>query len=168
MTRFDGSLNKEPLVSSREPGLYKIFDPSSGQRYTLSEFLGGLLIQAPAELVAAAKGNFYLTVLYKSDNVDGYGLLIELNDSASGLTAMGNWEGTMTQDLKDLFLLNPVNSASATFLDNVYQGAAIRYRNFPDPNLTVDYAVVTAGNGESYLVITNSREHMYAIIDRIK
>jgi hypothetical protein len=168
ITRFDSSINKEPLISSREPALYKILNPATGNGYTLSEFLGGLLVQAPAELLAAAKSNFYMTAFYKSDNVDGYGLIVELNDSAAALTAMGNWESTITQGLKDVFLLNPANSISATFLDNTYRGAVIRFRNFPNPNLTIDYAVVTAINGESYLIITNSREHMYAIIDKIK
>jgi len=167
-TRFDSSINKELLISSREPALYKILNPATGNKYTLSEFLGGLLIQTPTELVAAAKDNFYLSVLYKSDNVDGYGLFIELSDPLAAFTAMGNWEGTMAQGLKDLFLLNPAKAASTTFLDNTYNGVAIKYRNFPDPNKTTDYAVVTASNGLTYLVITNSREHMYSIIDKIK
>lgn len=168
ITRFDNSLNKESLMSSREPALYKILNPATGNRYTFSEFLGGLLIQAPAELTAAAKDNFYLTVLYKSDNVDGYGLLIELSDPVAAFTAMGNWEGTMAQGLKDVFLLNPAKAASTTFLDNTYNSVAIRYRNFPDPNKTTDYAVVTASNGKAYLVLANSREHMYFIIDKIR
>ena len=168
ITRFDNSINKELLVSSREPALYKILNPATGNRYTLSEFLGGLLIQAPAELVAAAKDNFYLTVLYKSNNVDGFGLLIELSNPVAAFTAMGNWEGTMAQGLKDVFLLNPIKAASTTFLDNTYNGVAIRYKNFPDPNKTTDYAIVTASNGETYLVLANSREHIYSIIDKIK
>ncbi len=167
-TRFDSSINKEPLISSREPALYKLLNPATGNRYTLSEFLGGLLIQAPAELVAAAKDNFYLTVLYKSNNVDGYGLLIELSDPTAAFTAMGNWEGTIAQGLKDIFLLNPAKAASTTFLDNTYNGVAIRYKNFSDPNKTTDYAIVTASNGETYLILANSREHVYFIIDKIK
>lgn len=168
ITRFDNSINKESLISSREPALYKILNPATGNGYTLSEFLGGLLIQAPTELIAAAKDNFYLSVLYKSDNVNGYGLLIELNDPTAAFTAMGNWEGTITQGLKDIFLLNPAKAASTTFLDNTYNGVVIRYRNFPDPNKTTDYAIVTASNGETFLVITNSREQTYSIIDKIK
>ena len=167
-TRFDGAINKELLMSSREPGLYKILNPADGNRYTFDELLGGLLIQAPTELTAAAKGSLYLTVLYKSDNVDGYGLLIGLNDTVAALTAMSGWEGTITQDLKDLFLLNPVKAASTTFLDNVYNGVAIRYRNFPGPNETIDYAIVTASNGEAYLVLANSREHIYSVIDKMR
>ncbi len=167
-TRFDSSINKAPLTSSREPALYKILNPTTSNRYTLSEFLGGLLIQAPAELVTAAKDNFYLTVLYKSDNIDGYGLLIELSNPVAAFTAMGNWEGTMAQGLKDIFLLNLTKAASATFLDNTYNGTAIRYKNFPDPNKTTDYAIVTASNGETYLILANSREHIYSIIDKIK
>lgn len=168
-TRFDNSINKELLISSREPGLYRVFDPNSGKRYTFSEFLSGLLIPVPAELASAAyNANLYLSVLYKSDGKNGYGFVVRLKEPAVALTALENWEGTMTQNLKDLFLLNLGEAASTTFLDNVYQDVTIRYRNFPDPNLTIDYAVVIAKSGENYLVITNSREHMYAIIDKMR
>lgn len=170
ISRFDSSINKAALATSvGEPALYTAIDPTSGQRYTLSEFLGGLLISPPAGLVSAIHENsLYLTAIYKSDGKDGYGFIARIKEPAVALAALGNWEQTITQDIKDLFGLDPTKAVSTTFLDNTYQGVAIRYRNFPDPNLTIDYAVVTARNGENYLVIVNSREHIYSIIDKIK
>lgn len=170
ISRFDGSINKAVLTASAgEPALYTASNPTGGQEYAFSEFLGGLLISPPAGLVSAAyDDNFYLTAIYKSDGKDGYGFIVRIKEPAAALAALGSWEQSMTQDMKDLFGLDPTKAASTAFLDNTYQGVAIRYRNFPDPNLTIDYAVVTARNGGNYLVIVNSREHIYAIIDKLR
>jgi len=167
--RFDSSIDKGALMSSGGPGLYKISNPINGQDYTFSEFLGGLLIPAPTELVSAVyDDSLHLSVIYKSDGQLGFGFIAKLRDATAALTALGNWTDTITQDLKDLFGFDPAKAASATFLDNTYNGVAIRYRNFPDPSLTIDYAVVAAKDGAAYLVIANSREHIYSIIDEIK
>jgi hypothetical protein len=168
--RFGNSVNKTALTESAgEPGLYTVLNPTTGQSYTLSEFLGGLLIQAPAGFIPAAyESPLFLTVIYKSDQKNGYGFLVKIKDSVAAATAFNNWEQAMAQDLKGLLLFDPAKAASVTFLDNIYQGTAIRYRNFPDPNLTIDHAIVTARNGEKYLVVTNSREHIYSIIDKLK
>ena len=169
-SRFDNSIDKTLLkTSAGEPALYSIYNPTSGEKYTLSEFLGGLLIVPPAELTSAIYDNsLYLTAIYKSDGKDGFGFIARVKEPTAALAVLGSWEKTVTQDIKDLLGFNPAKAASTTFLDNTYQGVAIRYRNFPDPNLTIDYAIVRARNGENYLVFTNSREHIYAIIDKLK
>ena len=41
---------------------------------------------------------------------------------------------------------------------------SIRYRNFPFPDITVDYAAVNS-SGQNYLVISGSREAIYSAID---
>jgi len=169
-SRFDNSIDKTLLkTSAGEPALYSIYNPTSGKKYMLSEFLGGLLITPPAGLISALYDNsLYLTAIYKSDGKNGFGFIARVKEPTAALAALGSWEKTMTQDIKDLLGFDPVKAASTTFLDNTYQGVAIRYRNFPDPNLTIDYAIVRARNGENYLVFTNSKEHMYAIIDKLK
>lgn len=169
-SRFNNSINKTLLkTSAGEPALYAIFSPTSGQRYTLSEFLAGIFISLPAGLVSAVYDNsLYLTAIYKSDGKEGSGFIVRIKEPNAALAALGSWEQTMTQDTKDFLGFDPEKAASTTFLDNTYQGIAIRYRNFPDPNLTIDYAIVRARNGENYLVVTNSREHIYAIIDKLR
>jgi len=50
------------------------------------------------------------------------------------------------------------------FRDNSYQGVAIRFKNFPNPDRSIDYAVMSS-NGKTYLVLAGSREAMFAAID---
>jgi hypothetical protein len=169
-SRFDNSIDKTVLRSSAgEPVLYIVSNPASGQKYTLSEFLAGLLVSPPAGLISATYDeSLYLTAIYKSDGKDGFGFIAKIKEPSAALAALGSWEQTIVQDMKDFFGFDPAKSASTTFIDNTYQGVAIRYKNFPDPNLTIDYAIVRARNGENYLVVANSREHMYTIIDKLK
>jgi hypothetical protein len=169
-SRFASSINKAVLETSvGEPALYAVFNPVNGQKYTLSEFLAGLLISPPSTLISAVYDDiFYLTAIHKSDGKNGFGFVVRIKEPNAALGALGNWEKTMTQDMKDLLGFDPVKAASTAFLDNTYQGVAVRYMNFPGPSLTIDYAVVKAKDGDSYLIVTNSREHIYTIIDKLK
>ncbi|MEK7138649.1 MAG: hypothetical protein AAB799_00515 [Patescibacteria group bacterium] len=89
----------------------------------------------------------------------------KVKDKASVETVMKNWESTAPSALaKYLSIGNISNEASVNFLDNSYRSTVIRYKNFPFPDITVDYAVVEAA-GQSYLVISGSRESMYSVID---
>ena len=86
-------------------------------------------------------------------------------DMAAVKLMMKDWELTIVEDLADYLLIADTSKeASVNFLDNAYRGASIRYKNFPFPDVAVDYAVVEAA-GQSYLVIVGSREAMYATID---
>ncbi|MEX1063905.1 MAG: hypothetical protein WD898_01440 [Candidatus Paceibacterota bacterium] len=168
-SRFGQEIDSEALRLSAEPALYAVFNPEASSRYSFSEFMAGLLIQTPAELLTSVDDNeLYMTAYPKLDGNNGYGIVVKLTDDLGATSAMTAWESTMSEDLADLLLLDPADAASVDFLDNSREGAAIRYQNFPTPDLTIDYAIVSAINGENYLVVTNSREHMYSIIDRIR
>ena len=71
----------------------------------------------------------------------------------------------MTSGLKDIFKLTTTRAASTGFLENIYQGVKIRYRNFGDALASIDYAIVTMPNGDRYLAFTNTRDHMFLLID---
>ncbi len=162
--------NKETLLVPRVPILYKVFEPlSTGhKRYTLSGLMSAGTTQVPADVAPLIYDNsVYLTLLAKNDQTNSYGVIVRLKDSSDAATALKAWEKTLSNDLKDLFKFSLTKSASSVFLDNTYQGISIRYRNFSDPEKTVDYAVVTMANGEKYLIFTNSRGHIYAIIDKL-
>ncbi|MBI4158212.1 MAG: hypothetical protein HY505_01130 [Candidatus Yanofskybacteria bacterium] len=78
---------------------------------------------------------------------------------------MKDWELTIAEDLGDYLLIEDTSEEeSVNFLNNTYRGVSIRYKNFPFPDITVDYAVVEAA-GQNYLIIASSREAMYAAID---
>ena len=69
----------------------------------------------------------------------------------------------MAEDLRPIFLDHQLEEpATEEFQDNTYKNVNIRYLNFSDPSLTLDYAIVG-----DYLVITTSRESMYGVIDRL-
>jgi len=75
------------------------------------------------------------------------------------------WESSIKTDLKEFFLGLDIEAepiVTEEFQDNIYQDIAIRYINFSSPDLSIDYAII--GNK---LVITTSRESMYATIDAL-
>ena len=72
----------------------------------------------------------------------------------------------MTDELKKLFNLDPKKATSEVFLDNIYSGTDIRYRNFPFADSSIDYAIVSLPKfNANYFVLTNSRESIYSAID---
>lgn len=94
-----------------------------------------------------------------------FGLLVGLNDSPENTrNLMRTWEATMGGDLAPLAIDRPFAPGSSTlFNTNVFQGATIRYQNFPDPYTAIDYTVYE-GSSPALLVITTSRESMYAAV----
>lgn len=169
------SVNKEVLAGG-EPGLYKIVDPQAGQHYSFDSFMSSALVTIPEEVKTFIdKDGVYLSLMQKAVGGYSYGFAVKVTiaDYESlrpdpALAVLSRWETNISSNIKVLFALDIDRAASVDFLDNAYQNVAIRYRNFPDPLKTIDYAVITAANGDKYLVFTNSREHIYAIIDNLK
>lgn len=175
--KLENTIDKGTLAT-REPGLYKISEPPMAgvtpapsfeqRRVNFSAFVSAALIQVPQELIAFIDDkNFYLSLQLKTDGKYSDSFIVKLNNAAGIDAVLKGWESSLSQNLKDVFSLNLTKAESVGFLDNTYQGTAIRYQNFPDPNKTIDYAVVTMPNGNQYLVATNSREHMFAVIDKL-
>lgn len=113
------------------------------------------------------QGRQYITLFGKPDGSIGRGIAVRITDREQAQSALTTWESTMARDLKTFFQLNTQRSASDGFLGNTYQNILIRYRNFPDALSSVDYAMVGVPNGDTYLLFTNTRDHMFSMIDRI-
>lgn len=81
-------------------------------------------------------------------------------------------EGSLYSRLAPSFFLDlePEEPFSDSFLvnDEAYPGVEIRYQNFPEPDLSIDYAVVKQNQDEGLFILTSSRESMYQAIDLIK
>jgi len=93
-------------------------------------------------------------------------LVVKVSDAETARQAMLDWEVNLPFDIEDLFELPELSGTeNLVFQDNAYREVPIKYINFPYPDRTIDYAVITATDGEQYLVIANSRIQMYAIID---
>lgn len=103
-----------------------------------------------------------------SDLERRFALVVEVKDAFLLSQAVNEWEATIANEISSLWNINKSKQGSITFLDNTYRGASIRYKNFPYSDRSIDYAIVTALNGKSYLVVTGSREAMYATIDKLK
>ena len=95
-------------------------------------------------------------------------MIFEVKDQSLVSQAATAWEATMTTALSGAFGLDPANQPNPNFLDNTHQGSLVRYRNFSWPDKSIDYGIVSAPNGKSYLVIAGSREAMFALIDALK
>lgn len=95
-------------------------------------------------------------------------IINEVSNTSSAPQVISSWESSMQEDLRLLITLNDSNGLGIDFMDNFYNGVGIRYKNFPYADQSIDYAVVIASNGKSYLVVTGSRESMFAAIDALK
>ncbi|OGN23136.1 MAG: hypothetical protein A2918_03805 [Candidatus Yanofskybacteria bacterium RIFCSPLOWO2_01_FULL_42_49] len=105
------------------------------------------------------------TVNLSVQNLKKISFVARVKDKAAVQAIMTDWEFTIADDLADfLSISDTTKEASVNFLDNAYRGAVIRYKNFPWPDITVDYSLVDFG-GQSYLVVAGSREAMYTAID---
>lgn len=91
------------------------------------------------------------------------GIIIEIKDIVALADYLKFWEETMTTDLAPFFLGEEIGEpAIEEFQDSAYKGVNIRYLNFIDSSLAIDYAVVG-----KYLIITTSWESMHKAIDRV-
>jgi hypothetical protein len=164
------NINKS-ILAGKEPGLYKIIDPQNGLGYSFNSLMSGALVTVPEEVrLLTSEADFYLSLMQKDDGEYGRAFIVKLNVGIGGgpNEQLSRWETSMASNLKDLFGLDVAKAASSDFLDNTYQGLPIRYMNFPDPLSTVDYGFVTTNAGDVYMIFTNSRAHMYSIIDKLK
>ena len=146
----------------------------------LASFLDVESVEHPPELTDL-KGVEFLPLLYgqkeifdsngqiKTDALVGKRLVFvsEVPDVTILSQLMTTWETEMTDHLKTIFQFDSKQQANQNFTDNSYGGVGIRYKNFPFADKSIDYAIVPASNGKSYLVIASSREAMYATIDKL-
>ena len=95
-------------------------------------------------------------------------LIIEAKDASLLAQAVMGWEATIADGTASLWGIDKSKQKSAAFLDNAYRGSSIRYKNFPYSDRTIDYSIILASNGKTYFVIANSREAMYATMDKLK
>jgi len=102
-----------------------------------------------------------------SSEVEGRaGLVVGINNAkavASTTGIMQSWEEYLPEALQTLFFDKQITKLPDTgFRDNGYKNIAIRYMNFPDSGLSFDWTII-----DEKLLITTSKESMYAAIDRL-
>jgi len=130
---------------------------------SLNDLIQDLRIAVYPYVLSELKNNYTL-VFYAQGTKNLLGIIIETTNPIKLNEQLRFWEKTMSEDLKNLFLDEKRGEPiSKNFKDNTYKEVAIRYINFPDPNLTIDYALF--GN---LFILSTSKESMYEIIDKIK
>lgn len=136
---------------------------------SLNELLKELNIKIPPYALAELKDNYTL-IVYSQDGKRRLGLVIETKNADNLKEQLRFWEQTMVNDLKNFYLTEtPGEPATSEFQDNIYppisptgKQANIRYINFPEPGLTIDYTIV-----ENLFILMTSKKSMYKAIDRI-
>lgn len=146
------------------------------ERPAFSDLINGLSVNYPSELKNLIEENNNMVLLYgQSESFNAkvepgkrLVFITEIKDVDKISVLMRSWESTIASDLQNIFDIDAFKQASIVFLDNDRQGVKIRYKNFPLPDKSIDYAVVSSLTGRHYLLLTNSRESMYSPIDKIR
>lgn len=155
----------------------------NGNPYSLNQIFEKLGITPPAGLLENLDSNEWMIAAYgQKESFDSKGLITfnetpkpkiviaaKIFDLILLRSALNNWESAMAADLKNLFGLDLKKATSEVFLDNIYSGVNIRYRNFPFASSTIDYALVNLAKfNTDYLILAGSREGVYSIIDLLQ
>lgn len=169
--------------SSAQKNTLVFVKEGSGDFYKFSNFLNRFSVSYPANLSSSLDNNDFGIILTKvTEFFDQNGkvvaspsaemllkpqmaLVVRVVDATEAKQQLSFWEDTMIENLKDFYDL-PAQFGDPHFAENIYQGIKIRYVNFPYPDKAIDYAIVTAKNGNDYLVIANSREQMFSNINK--
>ena len=149
---------EQPILTFKRVALLK----NEKDFLSLAEIFQNLEIPVPPYVLAELKENYNL-VLFSQATGKRLGLISEVKDDLNLKEQLGVWEQTMLDDFKNFYPSQiPGTRASQTFLDDIYQGIAIRYVNLPYSTLTLNYTILN-----NLLIIGTSKELMYNSIDKI-
>lgn len=105
----------------------------------------------------------YTFFLYAQKEGNRAGFVVKIIDREALVASLKDWEKIMEEDLRSIFLgQEPGEPVNEKFQDGTYQGINIRYLNFSELSLAIDYALA-----EDYLIITTSKESIFKMIERI-
>ncbi len=163
-------LEKDREENALDNILIKTVSRTERKYIDLSHFLSLLGFSLPEKIIQSAVkdelgGANYTFFLYNQTEGKRLGFAIQIIEGVDLSDEFQEWEANILKDINALFVnLNSkaLSAAVEEFQDNIYNGIAIRYLNFPNPDLSIDYAVV-----EDKLIVATSKESMYAVIDAL-
>lgn len=168
------SFINEQIIDKKEFRRLNIIN-QSGQTLSFKELLENITTDFPLELENFIKSNHLILVYGQEESFTESSLsnnrlvlIVEINNAEKVSDIIRTWESTLPNSLESIFELDITKESSSNFLDNERRGVQIRYKNFPLPDRSLDYSIVSSLTGRNYLVITNSRESMYSPTDRIR
>lgn len=155
-------LIKEEIIKDQETKTLKRLAilKNDTEFLSLMEIIKELNITIAPYALSELKNNYTL-VVYAQNDKRHLGIITEIENESNLKDQLRFWEKTMGDNLQNLFIIEKPESPTTTnFQDNVYKNIAIRYVNFPKPELTIDYAV-----SNDLFILTTSKEAIYKIID---
>ena len=164
---FENLLRNEANTEQQTKTITRIvpmFSPNNEDKEVLAfnELIQKLGIAIYPYILPEFKTNYTL-FLYGQDKGKIIGMVVEANNPNNVKEQAKYWEATMAEDLKNMFLFKkPGEPTTKSFKNNTYKSVLIRYINFPNPDLTIDYAIIN-----NLFILSTSRESMYNIIDRL-
>jgi hypothetical protein len=152
------------------PGRFKHLVLKKNNVYPdLDKALGELKIQLPADMPLSGinADNYTLFLYYQrlentSSSTARLGLVARAQDAVSLKQYLKNKETDLAGIFGPMLMTTTATSSSSPFSDNTYRNTAIRYINFPNSDLTIDYAV-----WDDWLLVTTSKESAYAVLDKM-
>jgi len=138
--------------------LFKVSNSQEKRFISSSELLKDLGIFIPSNILSELNDIEFIS--YKIDSKVNYGLIAKILNKESVLTKMEVWEAQSIQDIKQLYMGEPIIvPESPEFAENTYLDFTKRYINLTNTDLSLDYAV-----SDNYLIITTSKDMMFASI----
>lgn len=165
----------QELFARKEPGgiprtLYFKLESDTEKRYlNLSESLSLIDVTFPADAanaIDASRSTIFLT----NDTLDGsvrFGIAVSVSGADAAKTAMTQWEATMPQEFDGLLqsLGKTRDPDQMTFRASSRTDVFARFLNYPDANLSLDYAIDETKNA---LIIATSPATLRTALDSLK
>ncbi|MBI3273522.1 MAG: hypothetical protein HYZ69_00085 [Candidatus Colwellbacteria bacterium] len=134
-----------------------------GEKFLTPSELGKLL---EVEFPSSLSSDQYTLLFFMQEPEPVFALVLKILDSSiqTYLSSRESEAPLLVQRLYGEYAKASLSrQASETFLDNTYQGTAIRYMNFDTPERSFDYAI-----SNDLLLLAGSRQAMFMLIDRAK
>ena len=160
LNKLQNKVNQSQKIGTLRRILFKLENNQEKKYLNWLEFSSATSIKIPNGLNPSS--NFTLFI-YSQDKGKRLGLVIPIKNSTQTQNILKQWESTILTDLKELIYDSETTIEDIQLNDNTYKDVAIRYINLPDPDLSIDYAVV-----DGLLLITTSKESALTAIDQLK
>ena len=167
------------VQSSITPGTFTAISivsgaSSSAQVLTIPSLLNRFVASYPPALQTALGQNYKFLLYGQKEAFDSKGkpvtsalassrLVMVSEIASSSASILQGWESTMSTNLSGVMAISPAKN-NGPFMSTSYNGQSVRFKNFPYPDHSIDYALIKY-NGKTYLIIAGSREAMFATVD---
>ncbi len=152
-----------------------------GSPLSPATFLAAVIPTMPSTITTALGDELTVLVYGQSELYDASGtkistttpqnrlvLVVEAPDATAMNQAMQTWETTgLASASASVFGFSMSKASAGAFATGTYRQLSVRYLNFPYADQSLDWGIVLASNGKSYLVIAASRQSFFWTIDQL-